>query len=172
MTNRNKKFVWSVVQLKPNMLKKAKINLERQNFEYFAPTKNVTVRVGNIFKKINKLLFPGYIFVRVNLFSTDINSLDSTYGISKIVRVGQKKIGIIPNYCIENLKFLQTKFGHDYNKFDLEGRKVRWIQGPFTNLLGEIVNCDDNSRISVLFNILNSNKIIKTDFKNVEIIYT
>ena len=35
----------------------------------------------------------------------------------------------------------------------------------FYNLLGEIVNCDDNGRIRVLFNILNSNKIVKTDFK-------
>ena len=171
MTDRTKKLVWSVVQLKPNMLKKAKINLERQNFEYFAPTKNVTIRVGNIFKKINKLFFPGYIFVRINIFSTDIKSLDSTYGISKIVRVGQKKIGIIPNSCIENLKFLQSKQGSDYEISKLEGRKIRWIQGPFTNLLGEIVNCDDNGRIRVLFNILNSNKIVKTDFKNLEIIY-
>ena len=37
----SKRLNWVVVQLKPNMLKKAEINLLRQSFEYYAPKKNI-----------------------------------------------------------------------------------------------------------------------------------
>ena len=85
MTSGN--MIWAVAQLRPNMIRKVEANLKRQDFEYFSPKRQVVVRVGTIFKKVYKILFPGYIFVRINPFSKDVSSVDSTYGISKLLRV-------------------------------------------------------------------------------------
>ncbi len=98
------KLIWVVAQLKPNMVKKAELNLERQEFEYYSPKRKVTKRVGKIFKQSQKTLFPGYIFVRINPFSRDVVSVDSTYGISRLLRVDKKKIGTLPDSFINNLK--------------------------------------------------------------------
>ena len=58
------------------------------------------------FKKIHKLLFPGYIFVRINMNSKDIASINSTKGISRLIRRGDKKVGILPDDFIKNLRNL------------------------------------------------------------------
>ena len=58
---------WLVARSKPNQEKIALKNLERQNFEFFQPTFKTTLRKYNKFKEIIKPLFPGYIFVAINL---------------------------------------------------------------------------------------------------------
>ena len=77
---------WVVAQLKPNMLKKAELNLLRQSFEYYAPKELYTVRKGNLFKRVKKLLFPGYIFVKINILNRDLSTLGNTLGISKVLK--------------------------------------------------------------------------------------
>ena len=48
MIKKKSVLVWSVVQLRPNMFNKVKLNLERQSFKCFGPTKMVTIRVNNV----------------------------------------------------------------------------------------------------------------------------
>ena len=88
------KLNWVIVQLKPNMLKKAETNLLRQSFEYYAPQKEYTVRKGNLFK-VKKLLFPGYIFVKININNHELINLGNTFGISKVLKSSIGKGGYI-----------------------------------------------------------------------------
>ena len=83
---------WVVAQLKPNMLKKAELNLLRQSFEYYAPKELYTVRKGNLFKRVKKLLFPGYIFVKINILNRDLSTLGNTLGISKVLKIQMVKL--------------------------------------------------------------------------------
>ena len=102
-------LIWAVAQLKPNMISKAEANLERQKFEFFSPKKLVTVRAGKIFKKVQKILFPGYIFVRINPFSKDVTSINSTYGISKLLKVGKKKSVLYRTLLLMNSDMVEKK---------------------------------------------------------------
>ena len=64
---------WVVAQLKPNMLKKAELNLLRQSFEYYAPKELYTVRKGNLFKRVKKLLSRLF-FVKINILNRDLST--------------------------------------------------------------------------------------------------
>jgi|MDSW01.1.fsa_nt_gb transcriptional antiterminator RfaH len=166
MTSGN--MIWAVAQLRPNMIRKVEANLKRQDFEYFSPKRQVVVRVGTIFKKVYKILFPGYIFVRINPFSKDVSSVDSTYGISKLLRVDKKKIGILPDSFINQLKSNKNAFFE--GKKIKKGDKVKLIEGPFTNYVGSIEQIDEKGRLKILFEMLNSKIIIKNGFAKTELI--
>ena len=165
----NESLIWAVAQLKPNMISKAEENLKRQKIEFFSPKKLVTIRAGNIFKQVQKILFPGYIFVRINPFSQDVISVDSTYGISRLLRVGNKKIGILPDSFITNFKDGdKVKLNDGYNL--KKGSFVKIIDGPFVNYKGLVEELDEKGRLKILFDILNSTVIIKKSLSKVELI--
>ena len=160
-------LIWAVAQLKPNMIYKAEENLKRQKFEFFSPKKFVTVRVGKIFKKVQKILFPGYIFVRINPFSKDVVSVDSTYGISRLLRVGNKKIGILPDDFINDLKLEKRDKIIEPKKIE-KGSSVKIIDGPLQGYIGLVEKLDEQGRLKILFDILNSSITIKNGLSKVE----
>ena len=84
-------------------VKKAIFNLKLQSFQYFAPEYEETIRNGNSFKKVKKLLFPGYIFIKVNLEQNNYLAVNFI-GISTIIKKSNGKPGIVPNKFIEELK--------------------------------------------------------------------
>ena len=69
---------WIVAITKPNQDKTALTNLEQQNFEFFQPTFKTMSRVQNKFTEIIKPVFPGYIFIIINL--------EGTVGIRSIIQ--------------------------------------------------------------------------------------
>ena len=162
-------LIWAVAQLKPNMISKAEANLERQKFEFFSPKKLVTVRAGKIFKKVQKILFPGYIFVRINPFSKDVTSINSTYGISKLLKVGKKKIGTLPDSFINELRYgRKEKLINSKNA--LRGDLIKITDGPFVDYIGLVEDSDEKGRLKILFEVLNSTITIKSSFSKVELI--
>ena len=158
--SQNESLKWVAAQLKPNMLSKTEMNLYRQSIEFFAPKRSETIRKGKVFKKNKKLLFPGYIFVRLDPNSLDVRKVNSTIGISRLVQMNQKKIGIIPDSFVENLKIL-TQMSQNFSS-DLfkPGKKVKWIDGPFSGMIGEILSLDENGRLRILFKILEGYRIV------------
>ena len=151
-------YVWGAAQLKPNMLKKALKNLERQKIEFFAPSRKITIRRGSLFKTVTKLLFPGYIFVKLDPNSNDVRSIDSTLGINKLVRVGREKIGILPHDFIEIIKKTSNADFSDRNAKACKGSKIRWTTGPLANFIGIIEDHDESGRLKVLFHILSAKR--------------
>ena len=169
MTLENNNLKWVAVQLKPNMLNKALKNLKQQSFEYLAPMRNETIRSGNIFKKIKKLLFPGYIFVKVDLETSDVTKINSTFGISRIVCFGSKKVGIIPDSFITDLKIIYKNTQIFKDRKLIPGDVVKWINGPFSGMLAKILKLDENGRLKILFQVLDDYRIISSDIKKIEL---
>ena len=157
---KNKTLKWVAAQLRPNMLSKTEINLYRQSIEFFAPKRYETIRYGKIFKKIQKLLFPGYIFIRLDPNSLDVRKVNSTIGISRVVKMKHERLSFIPDAFVENLKILSTEhkfFSSDQVK---PGRKIKWIDGPFSGMVGEILSLDENGRLRILFKVLQGYRIV------------
>lgn len=162
------KLNWVIVQLKPNMLKKAETNLLRQSFEYYAPQKEYTIRTGNLFKRVKKLLFPGYIFVKININNHELINLRNTLGVSKVLKSSIGKAATLPESFIESLKKIgETNFNIFQKKHFKQGRLVRCIDGPFTGLVGRIYKIDEIGRLKVLFNFINNNCVASMNFKKV-----
>lgn len=149
----SKKLSWVVAQLRPNMLSKACKHLENQNFEYFAPSRLETTKAGIGFKRIERSLFPGYIFVRCDIYTKNLSALKATIGLSRVVRGMGDGPGIIPDGFIEELR--RASVLNDSTKTLLKkGDRVRLIDGPFVGMVGEIMDADSNGRLRILFDIM------------------
>ena len=160
---------WVVAQTKPNMLKKACQNLQNQGFEYFAPRRWETIKSNNNFRRVEKLLFPGYIFVRCDIESGHISTLNSTMGLSRVVRGAGTDIGIIPDGFIEELMFA---CGSDTaTKANIKtGDMVRLVDGPFVGVVGEVLSTDSNGRLRILFELMAVTSKLTADSNSVEIV--
>jgi len=151
--NQDSKKIWSAVTIKPNQSRKAEANLSQQGFSYLAPKINVTKRQQNRFINKSELLFPGYIFVLINTDSSDVRKVQSTHGISNIIRVGNR-IGEIPEPFIQTIKS-SFVLNHNFHAETLApGQQVKIIKGPFAGLIGKLSQVDTSARVKCLFNLI------------------
>ena len=164
----NAKLSWVAAQLRPNMLLKACKNLENQSFEYFAPTRQETVKSGSGFRRLERLLFPGYIFVRCDVGSTDIIALNATAGLSRVVRGISEGPGIIPDGFIEELRrTIQTDRLTDPSLRG--GGRIRLIAGTFSGMVGEIMSAGPNGRLRILFEMMAGTRLLSVNRNSVEV---
>ena len=145
---------WIVARNKPNQDKIALINLERQNFELFQPTFKTISRVQNKFKEIIKPVFPGYIFIAINLEENNWHKINNTRGISRII-VFENKIPFICSKLIEQLRyrFSLNNAPKAADPFEI-GMNAEITNGPFAELIGKIQEIDADQRIWILLDIL------------------
>ena len=102
MTFNNKEIDWFLAQIKPNSYKIAEINLKRQGFQTFLPMINETKRCNLKFVKVMQPLFPGYIFVALNIENGHWRKVNSTYGIKGLVSFN-KTPAVVPQDLINQL---------------------------------------------------------------------
>ena len=160
---------WVAAQIKPNMLKKACQNLHNQGFEHFAPCRWETIKSNNNFRRVEKLLFPGYIFVRCDTGSGHTSALNATMGISSLVRGTGKDAGIIPDGFIEELMFACESSTTKKQKIK-SGDLVRLVDGPFVGVVGEVLSADSSGRLRILFELMAVTSKLTADANFVEII--
>lgn len=164
----NTKLDWVVAQLRPNMLSKACRHIENQNFEVFAPTRFETTKTSKKFRRTQKLLFPGYVFIRCDVNSNDVSALKATVGVSRVVRGIGGGPGVIPNLFIEELK-RASRLGSSEAISLKNGDKVRLIDGPFVGMVGEIMSADTNGRLRVLFDLMSGVRPTWVKLNSIEI---
>lgn len=160
---------WVAAQIRPNMLKKACKNLENQAFEYFSPCRIETVKSGNRFRRVEKLLFPGYIFVRYDIHSRDISTLNATMGLSRLVRGLGNGPGIIPDSFVDALMVACDQWSLFKDKVSA-GNQVRFVDGPFVGMVGEVISADVNGRLRILFDLIAGARTLTVDKNSVEIV--
>ena len=90
MTVHDPSTTWFLAQLKPNCAKIADKNLARQGFRTFMPMEEETRQRNGKFVTANKPLFPGYIFVALDVTRGLWRSVNSTYGITRLVSFGKE----------------------------------------------------------------------------------
>jgi transcriptional antiterminator RfaH len=145
---------WIVARNRPNQDKTALINLERQSFEFFQPQFKTISRVQNKFKEIIQPVFPGYIFIAINIEENNWHKINNTRGISSIIAFGNE-IPHIRSELIEELKhqFSPNNTPKVVNSFEV-GMNAEIKNGPFAQLIGKIDEIDADQRIWILLDIL------------------
>ena len=145
---------WIVARNKPNQDNIALINLERQNFEFFQPTFKTMSRRQNKFMEIIKPVFPGYIFISINLEEKNWHKINNTRGISSIIVFGNE----IPLIHCEIIEALKHRFSVNNTPKAAEpfevGMNAEITNGPFAELIGKIEEIDADQRIWILLDIL------------------
>lgn len=149
------RFEWFLAQHKPNAHLIAERNLARQGFEAFAPRYRETRRFGQRFRGEQRPLFPGYIFVLVDMKNAAWPSINSTVGITRLVAFGGGVPARVPSGLVSALKARCDKNGLLVNAPEIRvGDAVRIIHGPFADFIATVEEFAPDRRVWVLFDLM------------------
>lgn len=159
---------WFLIQFKPNAHSMAARNLNRQGFETFLPMQEITKRKASRFVNQLRPLFPGYMFVCFDIATAPWHNINSTMGVSRLVRFDASPNPLPPALmaglmlrCDHNGKLLspmQLKHGDD----------VEVMTGPFANFIATIESIDAEQRVWVLLDILGQKTRMQVDPKHLQ----
>jgi transcription antitermination factor NusG len=109
-------------------------------------------------------LFPGYLFVSLDPGSNGWHPIQSTYGVSGLVRFGDRP-AILPQGLVERLQRLSGEDGvlSGTGPGLSVGDRVRLEGGPFDAWIGEVIACPDAARVSLLLNAAHRSIIVTVD---------
>jgi len=153
---------WFAVNIRPNCERKAVLNLERQGFETFLPVQVKTVRHARQYRTVCRPLFPGYLFVALDLGRDRWRSVNGTHGVVTLVMNGGEP-SRVPAGIVEALIAIATDKG--VVRFDHElvpGQKVKILTGPFADFVGTLERLDDQGRVKVLLDMMGGQVPIKS----------
>ena len=145
---------WFLAQIKPNCATIANRNLRRQGFETFLPMEEETRQRSGKFVTTKRPLFPGYIFVAFDANCGHWRSVNSTYGITKLVSFG-KDPAQVPNELVSELKLRCDESGALLPpRSQPPGDQVTVTKGPFANFVAEVENIAPDQRVWVLMDVM------------------
>lgn len=146
---------WYVVQLRPNAGTIAIRNLQRQGFRVFAPFEEVTRRRGHRFVRVNKPLFPGYLFVALDPDNAGWRAINSTFGVCRLVCSASDSPTMVPDGLVSGLMQRCDPAGRllPADHF-AAGEVVRIAEGPFAEYVATIERMSPGERAWVLLDIM------------------
>ena len=152
--NQHLRAIWYLAHLRPNGLKAAKINLERQSFKVFCPMYEVLSGVPAKARTAKRPLFPGYLFISVARESQPWRAINSTYGVSRLISLDPKGPNAVPQDFMSALIDRCDPNGVLRSQPGLEvGDKVEVLQGPFSKIVSTIEFIDSDKRIWMLLDL-------------------
>lgn len=160
---------WYLVQLKKNSHKIAEQNLNRQKFKTFLPFQYSTIKNGYKFSTRVRPLFPGYLFVCINLDKAPWYKIKNTIGVSRLIcQNGVPKS--IPTEVVSGLMSRCDRFGKLLSTESLKrGDSVAVLSGALANFVATVDTIDSDKRIWVLMDILGQQTRVQLASDNLEI---
>ncbi len=159
---------WYVCQTKPRCEQSAEINLLQQGYETYLPQTLIDKRLKKNHYRSTEPLFPGYLFVKLSTKSDDWRPIQSTKGITTIVKFGNIP-AIVPNELIialkenEDSQGISQVFKTDYVK----GEQVRLLNKPF-ELVRAIIHTVAKDRIFLVLDILGQKTRLEVGYRDIE----
>jgi transcriptional antiterminator RfaH len=147
---------WYVVQTQPNAEQRAISNLARQGFVTYLPRYLKRRRHARKTEVVSAPLFPRYVFVAIDMAARQWRSIQSTFGVSRLVCNGESPAAV-SGWVVDQLKGREDASGYvqllPTAKF-AHGDKVRIVEGVFNECLGLFEDMTDRERVVVLLDLL------------------
>ncbi len=146
---------WYVVYCQTRQEERADLNLRRQGFDSWLPrlrrTRRHARRIDNVFVP----LFPGYLFVSLDLDRQSWRSINGTFGVRRLLGENERPTPVARGF-IETLRETMDEAGLVAVPQDTfkNGDPVRLIAGPFADMIGTLARLTDKDRVAVLLNVL------------------
>lgn len=145
---------WFLAQLKPNSAQIAARNLGRQGFRTFLPMEEATQQRNSRFVTKVQPVFPGYIFVALDVAQGLWRKVNATTGVTKLVSFGTAPASV-PNELVTELQARCDANGRYQQQKALQpGDQVTLTTGPFANAVAEIDQVAPDRRVWVLLEIM------------------
>ena len=145
---------WFVARVLAHQENRAQFNLHRLGFRSFLPRLRRTIRHARKLRDTLNPLFPGYIFIVIDLSKQRWRSINGTFGVASLI-MGAEQPTPVPPGVVEALVASYESRG--VVRFDdgLEiGQKVRILSGPFAETICRLADLDDRGRVRVLLEIM------------------
>ena len=147
---------WYVAQTHIHAEAKASQHLCCQGFDVYLPRYLKSRRHARRVDRVAAPLFPRYLFVSIDLTTQRWYAINSTIGISKLIRHGNVPVAV-PDAIIEGLKRREDAEGHiqlePQSRF-VPGDKVRVSHGAFCDCLGLYETVSGKERSAILLDLL------------------
>ena len=145
---------WFLAQVKPNADQIATRNLERQGFTTFQPMERRTmVRRGKFIEQLRPF-FSGYLFVAHPSASPPWWLVNSTYGVSRLVKTGDRPAPVPGQVVASLLEACDADGVVRAAPAVFVGDKVEVIRGALTNFVGQVQRLTPDERAIVLLDIM------------------
>lgn len=147
---------WYVLQTQVNCEARAAQNLMRQGFEVYLPRYLKRRCHARKVDFIAKPLFPRYMFVAIDVAVQRWRSIQSTFGVSRLVSDGDYPAPV-PEGVVQALKTREDDKGFvqlDSRHVFASGDKVRVLAGAFMDNAGLFNGIADRDRVSILLELL------------------
>jgi len=147
---------WYAIHTLPRREFGARAQLEAQSYAVFLPRHLKTVRHARKLRTIDAPFFPRYLFVRLDLSRDRWRSINSTFGVARIIMNRDRPIAV-PEGIVESLQARLEPDAATARDDGLRiGQRVEVMVGPFANLVGELERFDGKERVRVLLQIMGS----------------
>lgn len=145
---------WFLAQVRPNADQIAKRNLERQGFKTFQPMEaRTTARRGKLINELRPF-FSGYLFVTYPFEGVPWSLVNSTYGVSRLVKFGNRP-AFVPDAVMADLL---GSCDHDGVISVLPevsvGDSVEVTRGPLASFVGQVQRLAPDERAMILLDII------------------
>src|SRR5687767_14406317 len=147
---------WYLAHTQPRAEAKASLNLRRQGFEIYLPRYLKQRRHARRVESVLAPLFPGYLFVAIDINTQRWLSIDSTFGVTRLVRDGDRPAAV-PSAIITALKCREDAKGFvvlDQRPRFSPGDKVRVLEGAFRDCYGLYDGMSAGDRVAILLELL------------------
>lgn len=162
---------WYLVYCKPRQEQVANENLMRQGYETYVPMMNTRRRRRGHYINIIEPMFPRYLFVHLNSVTDNWAPINSTLGVSGIVRFGME-----PAYVPDDLVFGLQQRDDENGVQNLplpefhQGDKIRIVDGAMQGYEGIFVAKTSQERSIILLEIVGKAAKIQLSDSLIEIV--
>ena len=154
---------WYAARTLPNRDNFAGQNLQRMGFRVYAPKFWRTVRHARKIQNVLAPLFPGYLFVIVDLSRDRWRSINGTAGVASLIMNADLPM-CVPHGVVEAI-IDRGHFAHAENCAQTHrvGQKVKILSGPFAETVCQLERLDHNGRVRVLLEIMGGKVAVQLD---------
>ncbi len=147
---------WYLAQTLPKSEHKALVHLKHQRFGVYLPRYLAQRSHARRRDWVAKPLFPGYLFVRLDLGRDRWRAVYSTVGVRTLVSAGDRPLAVPPE-VVEEVRAREDDRGFvllGAGRALRRGDRVRVTEGPFVNTTGLFDCRRDDQRVVVLLSLL------------------
>lgn len=145
---------WYVVNTLPHQEARAEVNLRQQGYRPWLPSMKRVRRHARRVDTVAAPLFPGYLFVELDVESEAWGPINGTFGVRRLL-CHRERPAPMPAGFVEALR--QTADGDGFLSAPETlgpGQKVRLIAGPLVDCVGTLMHLASNGRVGLLLHLL------------------